>query len=394
MDRVAFLHIPKTAGVTIREEITKYYDSSEIHHVLHPNKWVPERRVKEAKFIHGHFGWRVANHDYFDGFKKILFIRDPLSRIRSLYNFLVGCEVSACVSDADLRRVEFAKSSTFEEFALNDVKGIKGGVCNQQTRFLTDDLKPGISDSDRIDMAISRLSQITVVGVVEKMQESLDLLSYELGILPINSNIKRNSSVMQSNYSPEFLEAVRDRNALDFMLFDEAKKILQRKLKILNGVSLEKLALDRQYINKVAQEQLELSFDSAIFGENWYERESNESFVWRFTGPNKLTRIYFPAIDSSPKVLNIYIPHVVDVNIFDEIKINFNGFKLAGVILMHCSGQYVLTSIINTSYLYSSNHNVLEIETDFTKKPAGLNDDRLLGIAVSKIELLATIREF
>jgi len=393
MEKIIYIHIPKTAGVTIREGLTKYYDKKEVYHVLNPKEWLAskyESELLKTKFIHGHFGWDVASNEVFSDFKKIVFIRNPLSRIRSLYNFLKGSEFSACVTEADKKRVAFAKGSTFEEFALNEIVGIKGGVCNQQTKFLTSDLTQGVTDLDRIETAISRLSDMFSVGVVERMQESLNVLTHKLGVLPINAKIVRNSSRLMSDYSSGFIDLVRERNELDFMLYDAAKDILNNQIVSLKGVPLKKIALERLFDGEMPGNNITLLFDESIIGENWYECENNDSFHWRFTGPENVTTLYFPPLIKSERVLNIYIPYVISEDVFKKVKFFLNEFELMGTAVRNIQGLYVLSYRLTSSIIRQDSHNELQIKTIYTKSPDD-GDDRLLGIALSKIELLEII---
>jgi len=396
MEKVIYIHIPKTAGVTIREGLTKYYDKNEVYHVLNPKEWLAskyESELLKTKFIHGHFGWDVASNEVFNDFKKIVFIRNPLSRVRSLYNFLKGSEFSACITEADKKRVAFAKGSTFEEFALNEVVGIKGGVCNQQTKFLTSDLNPEVADSEKIETAISRLSEMFSVGVVERMQESLNILTYKLGVLPINAEVVRNSSKLISDYSSGFIDLVRERNQLDFMLYAAAEEMLNKQVVALDGLPLKKLALERLFIGEPPRNNLTLLFDESIIGENWHDCENNDSFHWRFTGPENLTTLYFPPLIKSERVLNIYIPHVICEDVFKKVKFFFNGVELKGVVVKNLQGLYVLNYRLASNIIRQDSYNELQIETIYTKSPDD-GDDRLLGIAISKIELLNVIVKF
>src|SRR4051812_42016338 len=87
MDRVFFLHLPKTGGSSLTAALSKKFASWEIFPWHHSRlDLFPQPELMNFRFFHGHFA--VADLDYIPGpAKSITLLRDPRKRIISLYHY-------------------------------------------------------------------------------------------------------------------------------------------------------------------------------------------------------------------------------------------------------------------------------------------------------------------
>ena len=105
-----------------------------------------------------------------------ILLRKPLARIRSIYNF-------ERKQDAQTSGAIKAKELNFKEFVEWRLATSPFVFCNYQTLYCsrTDKTKPKYIPTEKdLELAIRNLSQCTVVGTVERYQESLEIANERL----------------------------------------------------------------------------------------------------------------------------------------------------------------------------------------------------------------------
>lgn len=201
-----FVHIPKTAGTSFRtaakQSLTCAWDygldSPETSDVIKetvydkkPGALAEQISQRKIEFLSGHF---IASkyHNLVPNGKLIGFVRDPVSRLISEYNHHVR---------------HGGYKGSLEVFCSN------AGHHNVQSKYFS-----GLS-----------LDDFYFVGVTERYSESLELFnrSSDLSLpeLKTNKAVDRSRDareVSRSNISSALLQAIREQNRQDSMLYHSA----------------------------------------------------------------------------------------------------------------------------------------------------------------------------
>lgn len=222
--KVIFIHIPKTAGTSINTLLSyQYGHRGNFWHTTQESWEIAKARFIEHIRVHpddcnlvrGHipYGWdSIAPRNY----KYITFLRDPLERSVSQYNFAINHG----------RGIWFDELSAFDglEDYLCNVNLI--GHDNYQLRYLSGIGPRKAVARIHLEQTCGRIKdEQIVVGCLSHMQESIILMSAILGWKKPIFNLRYNLGGQRSRVDiPKSVEAkFRDLNALDYELYDYAR---------------------------------------------------------------------------------------------------------------------------------------------------------------------------
>lgn len=239
-----FLHIPKTAGTTLYNNLDDRFELDQIcpaRFLAELLKLSPDE-IQRYCFFRGHFGYSLQN-----------FVERPLTYITVLRD-----PVERCISQfEDVRRVPNnflhqrvkEQQMTFADFARDAETHI--ALRNLQARNLAFDwtadqmdgnvelIRRGIagtilelSDDELLDIAKGRLRQCAVVGVVERFQETTALLSYRFQWYPIRPPRRLNQSahrLKRESLDTDTVAAVQELNQVDEALYRYATQLFEEQ---------------------------------------------------------------------------------------------------------------------------------------------------------------------
>lgn len=231
-DRLIFLHIPKTAGVNIRELLSRQY-----HHLPTFIRGSPDHQMlfrmrprdREAyRVVGGHY--RFGLHLFFDSPSRYMtFLRDPLERVISHHAYIRWQSLHAWherVNAANLSLEQWVKLGTADAFDNLQVRRLTSRSDEempflQTTRQMLDEAKRILEE--RVDF----------LGVTERYEESIRLFARQLDwrepvtVERLNASPNRQAA---ASLSPSTRAAILDHNALDIELYAFAVKLLERRL--------------------------------------------------------------------------------------------------------------------------------------------------------------------
>ena len=272
-DVLFFLHIPKTAGLSLISLLDAQYPLNQIfpfHSASTPEvfqNFSPEE-FAQYRLVRGHYRFGSQDREVYRNISQtpviITVLRDPISRTVSAYNHirkrkmitvLPGRieikEASSALQDFGrflMKKQDFGEEVSrlsLEEYVCHPQ--FQDRVVNRQTRMIVGAVKglpldkknsSSLSQEAMLTLAKERLEQFAFVGVTEMFRESLQLLTYTFGWEPVFNIPELNTGLQTNPFEgiPEStLEEIRKRTKLDAELHSYAKDLFtQRYSSMLN----------------------------------------------------------------------------------------------------------------------------------------------------------------
>ena len=214
---IAFMHIPKTAGTSLRLSLERAVTSD----CVFPNDQYLRRRgggypkyrefqqgvwglSDQVKLLQGHMSLKQLRILAPRALVVTIF-REPIERAVSLVKHKLAAQnVVSITEDQILQRL------LAPEFH---------GVVNGQVRALLGAENIRGSDSEIIHAAISKLAEIDVLGTSRDYKDVLDKLGHVVGT-PLEYHYLNESQRPHTTFSASFLERLRELNHLDIQLYE------------------------------------------------------------------------------------------------------------------------------------------------------------------------------
>jgi hypothetical protein len=229
-----FLHIPKTAGTTLKHIFQHQYEPKEVFELYSlqqkPRKGIDEylslskKQQSRIKMITGHIGFGL--HEYLDRpYKYITVLRNPVKRVISYYQLHQRRKPQEIAARVSLE--EFVR--TWDSCQNDMTKYLSQDKIKAQLTFAKDHIhSPILCTQSSLEQAKLNLKQnIEVVGLLEQFDQTLILLKRNLGwkVFPyVKHNVTKNRSQAE-NIPTSTLELIRSLNQFDIQLYDYAKEL-------------------------------------------------------------------------------------------------------------------------------------------------------------------------
>ncbi|MGG3888361.1 sulfotransferase family 2 domain-containing protein [Metabacillus fastidiosus] len=232
-----FVHIPKTAGSTLRSILKNQYDPNVIcfgnqQEMTSKLENFSEEEMEQIKCLHGHFHFGIHQHLSDRPYTYYTMLRDPVEHVISEYYYILR--------KPNNQAHDKVKNMSFEEFIISEE--FHDRTSNRQTFFISGGLK------DDLDLALKNLNQyFSIVGITEMFDESIFFIGQELGWKNITykkKNVTKNRP-SKDEFPDNIIKLIEEKNELDMELYNFSKNLLQTKIKNLNHQSMRKL---RHYI--------------------------------------------------------------------------------------------------------------------------------------------------
>ncbi|MCK8817064.1 sulfotransferase family protein [Natroniella sulfidigena] len=229
-----FMHVPKTAGTTLRTIIQNQYQADEI--LSHPNqmptfaelfKTMSVKQVEKVKCITGHYSYGI--HKFFErDFTYIIFLRNPIERVISLYYYLKD--------EPAHPNYQMIKELSLEEFIDLDLDLIQSQTELYQLHHTNTQTYYAAGKTNDLKQAKENLNNyFSVVGITEMFDRSLQLIKEKLNWDNISYSKKLVNKRRPSldEIPQHIIKKIEDKNKLDLELYHWAKQRLKREI-ILN----------------------------------------------------------------------------------------------------------------------------------------------------------------
>lgn len=234
---VIFLHLPKTAGMTIRSILEREYSSSCIYNIYPEGKFsaesykaLPKNRRKKIKLVCGHFKYGLHEQLEVEKYTYFTLVRNPIDRTISQYYYTKHSK------HHPLNPILNSEEMTLQEYVTS---GLTKQLDNGQTRLLAGEAgyEPDFGDcsDDVLDIAKKNLREsFSVVGTTERFDETLLLLKAVFGWQAMPFYIKKNVSKQRPKrdlLSPDIEAFLTERQKIDLALHAYSNELLDHAIK-------------------------------------------------------------------------------------------------------------------------------------------------------------------
>ena len=331
-----FLHIRKTAGVSLRGIIANRFPADRIlfqaHSVSGP------QQPGDCSFATGH-----VDFDYARSFnvRPMIFtmLRDPILRCISTFDFfrshgelhfsVLATELSETEYQGRRRFRDRARSLGMLRFLSEEETLARLSLANVQTRQLAGAACcAGLTDDDPrlLETALRHLAQIDLAGIVERLPDTLRLLGKimhwgEFGPL---QHLNRTAGSDSSAVDARCLEILRSWNQLDLRLYEEACGMFDSKLSALDGLPSDDALPDDAW---PIDGDVYLP-DQPIYGYGWHERELHQG-RWLCWNSNPTATLNLRLSKARPLQFRCLLSHVINEAALLGLGIALNSIPLA-----------------------------------------------------------------
>ncbi|MEM9449337.1 MAG: sulfotransferase family 2 domain-containing protein [Cyanobacteria bacterium P01_E01_bin.6] len=444
-ERLYFLHIQKTAGTTFYFTLDEKFDPDQICPARFWRQFIrlakeDGKRLRQYRLFRGHFGYSVPQF-----FKRptacVTVLRDPIKRSISHFQHI-------CREPKD-RRHKIVKAHNMDLTDFVQHPETRLAIHNLQTRSIAFDLgfkelkkirrfaaqgvigtpQPERSDDDLLAIAKQRLDDFPFVGIVERFQDSLFLLSYVFGWYPIRQARELNKAPKKKtlpDISPEVLETLTELNHLDIQLYHHAKQrfdehynqmvadLWKRYGDRASDVRPETIDddtlftwLERHYETRTHQRQpaplhsIDFPFSKALAGTGWHLREGagsgwhlpdglNEGGTpFRWTGPETTSVVDFPLATDSDLTVKLCIIDAAAPDILDSLAMTVNDHPIELETVLKQGTLSILYGSIPQQAMDSDRaFTRLAFSVNRTTVPTlRMSDHRLVGLAFHRLQI-------
>lgn len=444
--RVFFMHIPKTAGTTLGVVIDPYLPRPRYPH--YDALQLDSTTTKEAsqyRSIVGHVAYTQVAERWQDGFTALTVLRQPLARfVSSFFQRKRADNLGDNPSQRMLFEDQILKTMSLDQFVASERLKVLWSYINIQTRMLAGQISgpewrnassltelmekmEQQSDSWAL-LARQRLNKMAFVGLTERFQDSLLLLSFTFGWRPFLDNLRMNvnpSPHRLDELDPQTMTLLERYNAMDQPLYDYASRLFDGRYEQMVETLLERYGtrrhallprplplevlielLERHYESRMTARQAHarqnarpmlahINMDEFIESpRNWYPVEITPDGVpFRWSGPKAPAQFDLPlrAGESDREfTITLRVLHSATPEIADGLRMSINGKPIflrrawdgqgAQLFSGHVTGNAVRGSFARIEL---SHPDCLQTATSNPESA----DERRLGIALEWIEI-------
>ncbi|HEY4041617.1 MAG TPA: hypothetical protein VGM32_07200 [Rhodopila sp.] len=303
------MHIPKTAGMSMRLYLSEQYHVGDICPFLNWHDLLGrEREVGSFRLVQGHFRYNLRPL-LADDARVLVLLREPLRRTVSALQHLQrdpgfhldhklahSLSLSEMIRHRELMRAQHNVQARYLCASL---------PADRVSAYLREALPqdPHADAADReapptLELARHRLDAIDFVGLTEDLGAVVSSMAQSMNYHPplyfpfINENPARLNGLR--GVSEEDLGILREYNIVDLQIYEYAKRLIERRVfehymqRLIGGG-----------VYAVPSGSFEIPMSGVMPGSGWYEPENRNGVCWRWTGPGRHFTIEVPLRDDT-----------------------------------------------------------------------------------------------
>lgn len=189
-NKIFFVHVPKCAGSSMHDFLKAYFGSAHsgasvfFNEIFTAQETLPvgKRKIESAmtaRVVSGHYSWAVIDEIApGDGAFMATVLRDPVSRLMSLYDYTTGM-----LTDLRQTEIEDFHSMDANAFFTSEHPRIRHALDNYATRQFAGRFEvEGDAVAELVDLAAQRVDAMDFVGLVERFDEDFPRFVSLLGL--------------------------------------------------------------------------------------------------------------------------------------------------------------------------------------------------------------------
>jgi len=239
-DRYVFMHVPKTAGSSIRSSLAEVFSAGAVSPAF------PVRRIdardsqllQSYRVIAGHISWADAAF-HFGNRRLFTFLRDPLERCLSVYGYFRQRTHDPLIPLSQIRGLNSPEEATSlarqldpEDFFRSEHPHVRQNVENRMCWQLGYragiEFRRDMPSSEVLQRATQNLAAIWFVGFFESLGRDVASLVSALGETPENHKLARinptHAPLLAREIGSQTRKAIERLIDLDRRLYDHARK--------------------------------------------------------------------------------------------------------------------------------------------------------------------------
>jgi hypothetical protein len=188
--KIFFVHVPKCAGSSLNGYLKTYLGSATsgasvfFNDIFTAQESLPigHKKIeaaKTARVVSGHYSWAVVDKiNPADGAFMATVLRDPVSRLMSLYNYTTGMPAGRLKT-----QIDGLHGMDADDFFTSEDPRIRHALDNYVTRQFAGRFDiMGDEVAELVTPAATRVCALDFVGFVEKFDEDFPQLAGQLGL--------------------------------------------------------------------------------------------------------------------------------------------------------------------------------------------------------------------
>jgi len=392
-----FIHIRKTAGISLRGLLANEFP---VHRILLPAHSVSgPQEPGDAIFATGHVGFNYARRF---AVPPTIFttIRNPISRCLSAYYFFrnndedffrtIAREVADKEYESRRRFTDRARHLDMLRFLVEEEALARAWLSNSQTRQLMGCSYAELADNDprMLETALAHLAQCDLVGIVERLDDTVRLLGHMMkwgGLGPLR-HLNSTSRPETADLDARCIEILRSWNSMDLRLYEEACRLFELKLKAADHMPPQNTAPN----STLLADGEEFTPDMPIRGYGWHERERHQG-RWLCWNSAATATLDFCLSKSRASRFRCLLSYVINQEALDKLQISMNSVPLT-LQRREAEGGFLLEGAVPEKALRTS-PNLVRITFDcpVMRRPCDINpkstDSRSMGVAVGWLRI-------
>lgn len=353
-----FLHIPKTAGTSVRAWAEGLFPQDAIlpvHH-LKPMEALPDEVIRSTRFASGHFGWRYVERAESLG-KKVdvfTFLRETVALQISILSYAPTIpdeaydNISPEVASALREVAAVSQNPRLAGFVSDETIDVEERLARHpkphpgQNNYILHLLAGGAQSEGAIDksdetaaVAAKRLEDIVSVGVVEEMSASVAVLCDRLGLphIPLGSSLNRSEKKL--NPSAPYAELVRRRNPYNVQLHEHALNLVGARVADLlasyGAKTVDELATPMRLSFLVTDRGVEriraadITMADGLVTEGFAQRFFHEPYERWLRWAGRDATVYLPLDPTADRMIRFEVATTMSDTIRDGLKLSVNG---------------------------------------------------------------------
>jgi hypothetical protein len=389
-----FIHIRKAAGTSLRSLLLNQFPHDRA--LLNAHSVNGPQEPRDALFVTGHVDF---NYTLRFSVAPTVFtvLRDPLSLALSAYYFFrsndeqffrgVANDWSPAAYESRRQFTDRSRRLDFFGFLTEEESLARKWLSNTQTRQLVGaiDATPDSEDSRLLEAALSYLQKCDLVGLVERLEDTLLLLGQSMNWGRLGPLPHENKTARPTDIDPRCIDILRSWNSMDLRLYEVARHIFEEKMTALDRHFSER-AVDSTFL----PDGRSFTPEMRISGYGWHQREFHQG-KWLCWNSATTATLHLLLAGPRPVKFRCRLSHVISQKALDQLRISLNAVPLA-LLKQPVEGAWLLEAPIPGQALDPTSHlAVLAIDCPVMQRPCDIDphsaDARNLGVAIECIQI-------